>query len=130
MNEVKDIKIDDESAIDILANYNVTGTENQIKADTKVIQAKKAILSKIDANFEIELEKLNQQKDNKTITQSEFNARVEELEKSKETLLKNIVYDLTPTEFRADVKLPKDANACLLAGENSNVLNIYQVIKR
>lgn len=126
MNEVKDIKIDDESAIDILANYNVTGTENQIKADTKVIQAKKAILSKIDANFEIELEKLNQQKDNKTITQSEFNARVEELEKSKETLLKNIVYDLTPTEFRADVKLlKKDANACLLAGENSNACTKY-----
>ena len=44
------------------------------------------------------------QKDNKTITTKEFNQRVEELLESKETLLKNIVYDLTPIEFRADVK--------------------------
>ena len=126
MDEVENIKIEDESAKDILANYNVNGTENQIKADTKVIQAKKAILSKIDANFEKEIEKLNQQKDNKTITQSEFATRIEELEKSRETLLKNIVYDLTPTEFRADVKLlKKDANACLLAGENSSACTKY-----
>ena len=83
MNEVKDLKIDDESAIDILANYNVTGTENQIKADTKVIQSKKTILAKIDENFQIEIDKLNQQKDNKTITTAEFNQRIEELQKVK-----------------------------------------------
>ncbi|MBL40608.1 MAG: hypothetical protein CL761_04740, partial [Chloroflexi bacterium] len=52
--------------------------------------------------------------------------RIEELEKSRDTLLKNIVYDLTPTEFRADVKLlKKDAQACLLAGENSNACTKY-----
>ena len=126
MNEVKDIKIDDETAIDILTNYNTNGTENQIRADSKVIQAKKSILSKIDENYQKEIDKLNVQKDNKTITQSEFNSRIEELEKSRDTLLKNIVYDLTPTEFRADVKLlKKDANACLLAGENSNACTKY-----
>ena len=59
MNEVK-IKIDDESAIDILANYNVTGTENQIKADTKVIQAK-SYTFKNRCQLP-ELEKLNQQR--------------------------------------------------------------------
>ena len=126
MNGVKNLKIDDESAIDILATYNVTGTENQIKADTKVIQSKKTILAKIEENFEIEIDKLRLQKENKTITTAEFNQRIEELQTSKETLLKNIVYDLTPTEFRADVKLlKKDAQACLLAGENSNACTKY-----
>ena len=126
MKEVKDIKIDDESAVDILANYNVNGTENEIRADTKVIQSKKAILAKIEENFQKKVNDLNTLKDNKVITQSEFGVRMEELEKSKDALLKNIVYDLTPTEFRADVKLlKKDAQACLLAGENSNACTKY-----
>ena len=126
MGGVDEIKIDDESAKDILANYNVNGTENEIKADTKVIQAKKAILSKVDENYDNALKQLNIQKDNNLITTAEFNQRVEELEESRETLLKNIVYDLTPTEFRADVKLlKKDAQACLLAGENSNACTKY-----
>lgn len=126
MEDVNEIKIEGESAKDILANYNANGTENQIKADTKVIQAKKAILSKVEENYDNALAELNTQKDNGLITQAEFNSRREELDKSRETLLKNIVYDLTPTEFRADVKLlKKDAQACLLAGENSSACIKY-----
>tara|TARA_B100001778_G_scaffold215229_1_gene178274 strand:+ start:1173 stop:4013 length:2841 start_codon:yes stop_codon:yes gene_type:complete len=126
MDGVDKIQIDDGSAKDILANYNANGTENEIKADTKVIQAKKAILAKIDENFEKAIDDLNRKKDQKTITTSEFNNRIEELQKSREDLLKNIVYDLTPTEFRSDVKLlKKDAQACLLAGENSNACVKY-----
>ncbi len=126
MDGVKEIMIDDKSAKDILASYNANGTENEIKADTNVIQSKKAILAKIDENFEKAIDGLNRKKDQKTITTSEFNSRIEELQKSREDLLKNIVYDLTPTEFRSDVKLlKKDAQACLLAGENSNACTKY-----
>lgn len=126
MDGVDKITIDDKNAKDILASYNANGTENEIKADTNVIQAKKAILAKVDENFEKAIDELNRKKDQKMITTSEFNSRIEELEQSRETLLKNIVYDLTPTEFRADVKLlKKDAQACLLAGENSNACTKY-----
>lgn len=126
MNEVNEIKIDDVKAVDILNTYNLEGTENEIKADTNVIQAKKAILAKVEENFENEIDKLNKQLEQKVITRSEFNQRIEELEDSKDKLLKNIIYDLAPTEFRADVKLlKKDAQACLLAGENSSACNKY-----
>ncbi len=126
MNEVYEIKIDDVKAVDILNTYNLEGTENEISADSNVITAKKAILAKVEENFENEIDKLNKQLAQKTITTSEFNQRIEELKDSKDKLLKNIIYDLAPTEFRADVKLlKKDAQACLLAGENSSACNKY-----
>ena len=62
MEGVDELMIDDKKAKDILANFNVNGTENEIKADTNVIQSKKTILAKIEENFQKEIDKLNAQK--------------------------------------------------------------------
>ena len=91
MEGVDELMIDDKKLKIFWLTLMLNGTENEIKADTNVIQSKKTILAKIEENFQKEIDKLNAQKDNKTITTKEFNQRVEELLESKETLLKNIV---------------------------------------
>ncbi len=112
---------EDQNAKAILLNYNNNGTENTIRADSNVISAKKVILSKIEENYQNKEKELNNKLDAGKITQFEFNQRIEELQSDRDTVLKNLVYDLTPLEFGQDLKLLKgDANKCILSSDKSS----------